>query len=83
MMSEITEKCRRRARERARSLAVDLGLRPEPRPVEYHVPVVAQHADGWAVFCQACSELADDYVYPCQQWQSGVVWPPPILVEPK
>jgi hypothetical protein len=46
-----------------------------------HQPALARRNDGgWGVYCLACSDEAQEYVYPCavHEWKG---WPPPVLYE--
>ena len=44
-----------------------------------HQPVLTEHLRGWAVYCDACSDEAQDYVQQCLG--SGAKnWPPLFLV---
>lgn len=45
-----------------------------------HRPSVARHRDGWAVYCQECSEEYGEYVGHYEGGRRD--WPPEILVEP-
>lgn len=47
---------------------------------DLHVPALTLgHGPRWAVYCLACSDLEQEYVYPCRvtEWTPE---PPPVLV---
>lgn len=51
-------------------------------PELLHYPVVARKKSGtWGVFCTACSDKENDYVYPCKFIGIANDWPPAELFE--
>jgi hypothetical protein len=47
-------------------------------PDNGHIPTIAeQHDNRWGVYCVACSQTAEDYVWPCRE---GVTWDVPALL---
>lgn len=47
------------------------------KPETYrHVYVITETLQGWGVFCQACSEDASDYIWPCKMQDKAEVYPP-------
>lgn len=63
------------------ALAVSVPISPV-RGGRYHVPTLARaRGETWGVFCLACSEREQDYVFPCRDgmWPTDQI-PPHFVV---
>lgn len=56
-----------------------------PAEIKNHKPCIAPlvdadgNAKGFGVYCLACSDEAQDFIYPCQV-QDTTEWPPQVLI---